>query len=357
MRFPSSIFSFKTLRLQLGVPRGLIVAVLLLLTFDWTVSRQEWPYVAAARAGLQSHLSEYLTLEVALSQSKIKPSVAIYGDSHVRLGFNPAVLERDLGLPTGGVVNLGLSSGDVYDIYLLQKRHPAKFLQQPLVVYGIDIMQFNSNFPLTDRFDHFATLCDRLRFEPTPPRLAAGIFRTAEKGRLYSKLRYTLAGAAWDRIRSNKAGVQDTLEARVATPAAKELVDEWCDKFELSARKLKLFQDKLQSAAANGQKFLLVQMPCPNAFMHELMVNHAQEYVCYKNAVSQLTDAPIVFFEDASACGLQTSDFIDRDHLSPEGAAKFSTYFANWLKQYHPELVAAAKVGIASRPQAADLRQ
>ena len=346
MRFPSSIFSFKTLRLQPGVPRGLLTAVLLLATFDWTVSRQEWPYVAAARAGLQSHLSEYLALELRLTRLPSPPQIVIYGDSHVMLGFDSVALARELQLPAASVVNLGVSSGDVYDLYLLPKRNPEKLRQPPLVVFGVDIMQFNANYPLTDRFEHFATLRDRLLFEPTPARLAAGFFRTAEKGRLYSKLRYALAGAAWNRLRPTKAAIQDLPETQAGAPTAKELLDEWCDQFAVSTRKLNLFQAKLQRAVANGQKTIIVQMPCPDAFMQELMVNHAPAYARYKAAVRQLSNGPIVFFESASACGLQTSDFADRDHLSPEGAEKFSRFFAGWLKLNHPELIAAAQAGI-----------
>ena len=181
MPSPSSIFSFDTLQVHWGVPRGLLTAVVLLGVLDFGLSRADWPY----RKYPSSYVGTFLSQEEVLRRDPVPPRIIILGNSRSKCGLLSQEIERLLGLPDGAVLNLSIESGDHYDNYMFQKRNRQQMKSARLLIYAVDAYEWNTNFPLSERFPHFAGLSDRLYLEPSVPSLFGWFFRTEEKAALY----------------------------------------------------------------------------------------------------------------------------------------------------------------------------
>ncbi len=341
----SSIFSFDTLQIRGGVPRGLLTAIVLLGVLDFGLSRADWPY----RKYPSSYVGTFLAQEQALRRDPVPPRIIILGNSRSKCGLLAQDMERLLGLPKGAVLNLSIESGDHYDNYIFQKRNRQLMNSARLLIYGVDAYEWNADFPLSERFPHFAGLTDRLSLEPSVPSLFGWFFRTEEKAALYHAIfrRIKARLAAATRILTQAAGNDPPTKpsASAAHPETVEgRVSFWYKHFRLSPKRQALLQQVVTTAHEDGQRVVILQLPFRDEYMQEVFRAHASDYKAYQQSIRNLDGVDVRLFETASDCGLEPMDFEDWDHLNSAGAGKFTQVWCRWLAAH--ERAALDSLGI-----------
>ncbi len=346
MPSPSSIFSFDTLQVRWGVPRGLLTAVLLLGVLEFGLSRADWPY----RRYPSSYVGAFLSQEEVLRRDPVPPRIIILGNSRSKCGLLSEEMERRLGLPNGAVLNLSIESGDHYDNYVFQRRNRQQMKSARLLIYGVDAYEWNANFPLSERFHHFAGFADRLNLEPSVPSLFGWFFRTEEKTALYHAIFRRIKGRLVGASRlTNQAGVDDPPANQPKSPAPDRTVEGrvsfWYKDFRLSPKRQALLQRVVATAREDGQQVVIVQLPFRDEYMHEVFRAHASDYDAYQQSICSLDGVDISLFEAASDCGLERSDFTDWDHLDDTGAEKFTRLWCDWLATHEKDTLTALGAG------------
>jgi hypothetical protein len=342
---PSSIFSFDTLQIRWGVPRGLLTAIVLLGVLDFGLSRADWPY----RMNPSSYVGTFLAQEEVLRHDPVPPRIIILGNSRSKSGLLSQEMEHVLGLPNGAVLNLSIESGDHYDNYMFQKRNRQLMKSAQLLIYGVDAYEWNANFPLSERFHHFAGLADRLNLEPSIPSLFGWFFRTEEKAALYHAIFRRIKGRL---VRAShlagQVAVDDHSTNQPESPASlgpvEGRVSFWYKQFRLSPKRQALLQQVVDTARADGQQVVIVQLPFRDEYMHEVLRAHASDYNSYQQSIRALHGVDIHLFEEASDNGLAASDFKDWDHLDATGAEKFTRVWCDWLTAHEKDTLTALGV-------------
>ncbi|MCE9613255.1 MAG: hypothetical protein K8T26_03210 [Lentisphaerae bacterium] len=336
MRYLSFIFSFDTLQLRPGWPRGLLLALALLAAIDFGVSRADWPY---RRLG-PSYVKEFLCA-VDRANAGPPPRIVIVGDSRSQCGVIAGQLEAALQWPPGSVQNDSLLTGDHYDNRLFYQRTRGTLSRAPVLIYAIDGFQWNAGFPMSERFNHFAGVADRWRLQRSPRSLLGAIFRTAQKGSMYRAL--AADGLARTRARLMGTAAPAPPSAGLILAAEREplsldeahgldpvgnLVETWYKDFALSPAREALLRDILGWAAASDQRVILLQLPFRDAYVAELKRTRAREYEAYRQAAAALPGTELLAFESARDCGLTDADFLDWNHLNKRGGTTFTRQLA-----------------------------
>jgi hypothetical protein len=338
MSSPSSIFSFDTLQVRWGVPRGLLTAIFLLGVLDFGLSRADWPY----RKYPDSYVGTFLAQEEVLRRDPLPPRIIILGNSRSKCGLLSQEMEHLLGLPNGAVLNLSIESGDHYDNYMFQKRNRQLMKSARLLIYAVDVYEWNANFPLSERFHHFAGLTDRLNLEPSVPSLFGWFFRTEEKAALYQAIFRRIEGWILGAPRlTSQVEAADHPGNQPKSPAPLGPVDGrvsfWYKNFRLSPKRQALLQQVVGAAREDGQQVVIVQLPFRDEYMDEVFRARASDYNAYQQSIRKLDGVDIRLFETASACGLEPADFQDWDHLDTIGAEKFTRLWCNWLTTHEKD--------------------
>lgn len=348
MPSPSSIFSFDTLQIRPGVPRGLLTAILLLGVLDFGLSRADWPY----RKNPSSYVGTFLAQEDVLRHDPVPARIIILGNSRSKCGLLPQEMERLLGLPDESVLNLSIESGDHYDNYMFQKRNRQQMKSARLLIYGVDAYEWNANFPLSERFHHFAGFTDRLNLEPSIPSFFGWFFRTEEKVALYHAIFRRIKGRLVRALRlADPLTVDDPSTPQPPSPAAlgpvEGRVSFWYKDFRLSPKRQALLQRVVATAHEDGQQVVIVQLPFRDEYVHEVFRTHASDYNSYAQSIHSLDGVDIRLFETASDCGLAPTDFQDWDHLDATGAEKFTRVWCDWLVAHERKTLTA--IGASTR--------
>jgi hypothetical protein len=345
---PLSIFSFDTLQIRWGVPRGLLTAVILLGVLDFGLSRADWPY----RKYPSSYVGTFLAQEEVLRSDPVPPRIIILGNSRSKGGLLSREMEHLLGLPKDTVLNLSIESGDLYDNCILQQRNRQRMKSARLLICCVDAYQWNANFPLSERFNHFASLTDRLNLDPSVPSLFGWFFRTEEKAALYHAIFRRIQARVVSTLRPiaekeprGAPGNQPT--APLALGPVEDPVAYWYGHFKLSPERLSLLQKIVHAAQEDGQQVLVVQLPVRDEWLREVRRTHSADYDEYKATIHSLDGVSVALFDDASSCGLLAADFQDWEHLNPTGAARFTQLWCDWLTNHERDTLTA--IGASAR--------
>ncbi|MGO9528118.1 MAG: hypothetical protein ACLP0A_11145 [Verrucomicrobiia bacterium] len=313
---------------------------------EFSLSRADWPY----RRYPSSYVGTFLSQEKVLRRDPVPPRIIILGNSRSKCGLLSQEMERRLGLPNGAVLNLSIESGDHYDNYVFQKRNRRQMKPARLLIYGVDAYEWNANFPLSERFHHFAGFADRLNLEPSVPSLFGWFFRTEEKAALYHAIFRRIKGRLVGASRlTSQAGVDDPPANQPASPVplgpVEGRVSFWYKDFRLSPNRQALLQRVVAAAREDGQQVVIVQLPFRDEYVHEVVRSHASDYNTYQQSIRSLDGVDIRLFEAASDCGLEPSDFQDWDHLDDTGAEKFTRLWCDWLATHEKDTLTALGAG------------
>lgn len=141
--------------------KGFFWAVLLLILIDAVLFRTKYLYALAPN----SNLGQVFELEERLKQHNPKQvQFVLLGDSHMRDGLRPHVLQEELHLPKGTVFSLALSGGRPIEMYNLYMDHRHEMPRLSHVILNVSDLQLRENFFSDSKFRWYATLSDRLRY-------------------------------------------------------------------------------------------------------------------------------------------------------------------------------------------------
>jgi hypothetical protein len=323
-------------------PSGLIWAVLWLLCLEgWIRAGSVW------RAFPDSQVGAYLAVEDHFRTQPRLPRVIFLGSSRMRDAIAPRIVEHALGLPTGAVANLAVTSGTAFDALRMYDRNPDRFAGAAVAVIGIEDWWFNAtrSFESMNRVRFAAGLSERLRY----PGLAAksdlvlgGFWRTWDARYVLRAYIDTFsippqgalrpADAAplddWGRIgaRQNETGV--TQAADVERAAQEYMGDFRLDGFSLWA--LERLVAKLKDG---GMDVVVIRLPLRPEYRALASGRYAGPEVLWHAAVRAAIGND-VFEPEAAALGIVKGDFVDYGHLARPGAAKLSRALAGWLRMH-----------------------
>ncbi len=347
MPFLSSIFSFETWRG--GLPRpgaavGLAAGVLLL--FDVGVARREtlWKYDPVVRFRGE--------MEARVIAPAPAPLVVLFGSSTTKDAVAPRILEGELGLPQGSVINLGIPFGTSYDALFLYRRHRERLSKAKLLILGLDECCLDAHHtfqahapycaPLQDRLDYFedpGTLlgwawrtCD---FGPAAAWTAETLFRTLiHKEKAGIPFAFTPDGRFSPTYLSDKAG-PGNLSHEVRAKAG------W-DHFVLSRKRARVLKDFAALARSDGIQVLFLQIPGRDRYVDWVEARYPETRRASREALLSLhapADGVRVRPEfRGSEMGLEETDFADHEHLRTTGARKFTENLGRWLRREYPGL-------------------
>lgn len=163
------------------LPWVVVGILVILIGLEVGVFRQRWFWAAVPR----SNAGIFYFVENQIRTSPVAPKIIFMGDSRLRDAVHPYNLEQLLGLKRGEIVNLALTSGDIWDAKLFLSRTPSLLDSVQVVIYQIPDWRYDEGYLPTNRFRHFATLRERLHYHDKSSRveLVIGYFLHMVAGR------------------------------------------------------------------------------------------------------------------------------------------------------------------------------
>jgi len=161
--FHSSIFSFDSLRVPWKIPRCVILAGFVISLTEIIFGRTEffWKRVPS------SDVTTVLELEEYIIPKKLKPAVLIFGSSRARGAFLPTVMEQQMGLQRGQVLNFGMGGNGVtrlFDALKIYQRNRDVLGKADIMIVEIESGQLYSIPPTNERFRYLMSFSDWLEY-------------------------------------------------------------------------------------------------------------------------------------------------------------------------------------------------
>ncbi len=329
--FRSSISSFSTLQVRGLRPRAGALALLLLLTVEVAVGRQEWIWqaVRASDIGLLN-LMDRDVIPVAPP-----PKVLLMGSSRMRDAVPPRDLERYLRLSEGAVLNLGVTGGTPFEALVLYRRHREKLSQAEVLVISAEDWYSNAGIRPGDADRRFATLSERLSdygLEPSLALLVGWVWRTYDA-------RYAIERWIRCQFRDCEGSAYVGPDRRVIYrrqeplegPAEADVTpDVWrfYQNYAWSNGRLRQLSRLIADARTDGVRVIVVQFPFRDEYLRAVREQHGEAYGDYLRALRGLDGAEVLVFESASEVGIAQRHFRDYGHLTPLGAELMSERLA-----------------------------
>jgi hypothetical protein len=332
MKSPSSTSNSK-------LPRGALLALLLLLAVELGLARQErlWSWVPASNSGVVDAIERQV---ITPAQA---PQVLLMGSSRVRDGVAPRQLEAALHLPEGAVLNLGLTRGTPWDAALLYRRNRDKLKQARLLVVGVEDWSFNAAVSPNERYRRFASLSDRVGvYNPdwTRSLVVGWIWRTYDaQGPLRNLLTSALKGRPKDLPIAPDGRVQWRKKESDTGPKDLDLsldVERAFRKFEVTDGLNDQLRDLIALAREDGLTVVLVQVPLRDAYIDLAAQKYPDALARYRDNLRHFSDTPQLIYERASDLGISPEWYYDYGHLTAPGARVFTDRLAADLRPLLP---------------------
>jgi hypothetical protein len=269
-----------------------------------------------------------------------------FGSSRVRDGIAPRSLEKSLGLPTGAVVNMGITQGTPFDALTLYRRNRERLKSAKIALFGLDFFQFDQSTRVNERVNRFATFSERLDMydgEDTLPLLVGSVWRTYDsrvpvrrylKALFDEKMTKPLPMTKDGRLIWHHRKVRKDDMARRAR--------QWLGTWKASAKRLSILETLIAELKADGVEVALFQLPTRDGFWRESRERYGAKcdrYYAMVRGVAETHDVALYDWEGGKALGLKSEDFYDWGHMSNKGARTFSKVLAKTLKEKHPRAV------------------
>jgi hypothetical protein len=318
------------------VPKGAVLATLLLLGVELGLARQDWVWTWVP--GSNSGIIE--AMEARVIAPSEPPTVLLMGSSRVRDAVAPRQLEQALGLPRGGVMNLGVTRGTPYDARLLYERNRAKLSKAKVLVVGVEDWSFNASVSPNERFRRFASLDERAStFDKdwTLSLLAGYVWRTYDaQGPLRRLLKSALTGREATLPISDDGRVvwrKEELEEGPAqydvTPDVTRSLEDYATTEGLKAPLVEL----IALARADGLDVVVVQMPLRDAYVEQAQRRYPDALRQYAEVLGSLGPGVAVWrYDRASSLGIQERWFYDYGHMTTRGAEVMTRALGERLK-------------------------
>ncbi|MCB9549894.1 MAG: hypothetical protein H6706_29150 [Myxococcales bacterium] len=306
----------------------------LLLLVELGVARPDWLWRLVPRSGA----GIVDVLETRVIARAEAPQIIVMGSSRVRDALSPRDLERALRLPTGAVLNLGLTSGTPFDAVTLYRRNRAKLRTARLLLVGLEDWYLNGAMAPTERDRRFADLSERWSDWDGELRLSlllGYVWRTYDARDV---IRETLQALARRRVRDVPLAPDGRLLWRADEPQTgpvdvdvlAELDGFFRDDRPGLGRRAQLAR-LIALAQADGLEVRLLRVPWRDAYLDARHTRHPAADARWRAWIDSLTPPPLGA-ERASAVGLLPTDFVDYGHLAGRGATLFASLIADQLR-------------------------
>ena len=313
---------------------GIPYAVLILILIEVGASRQDWLWSTEPR----SNTGIVYALEDRVIEVADDPAIVFMGSSRVRDAVAPRVMEQQLNLPTGSVLNLGLSEGSVFDSLTLYERNRRKLSGAELLVVGVELNDFVAVPIVNNRFRRFAPLSMRLEWQG-PERLSlvlGWLYRTYDAR---PNLR-ALVSSIW---RQNSPEIPIAEDGRVVW---REPVEDGPNRIDaaLAAETLYAgeeaglgFEGELQElvdlATADGMHVAIVHVPVRDSVADAFDANFSDLVEEMQGSVTAISGASLVdiTMRRSSVSGLEPTHYEDYGHVTPDGGLVLTAYYGELL--------------------------
>lgn len=323
--------------------------LVILLTLEVGVFRQRWFWAAVPR----SDAGIYYVLEDQIRHSHAKPKVILFGDSRMRSGVDARLLEQELGLERGEVLNLALTAGTAWDAKLFLRRNPGLRDSVRLIIFQPSDWQFNENFPPINRVKHFATLKERLEYQnfSTASELVAGWFvQTIAAKDVFQGHVKRLLSAALNLVRGRKASepaLVDTLTGRIHWRIKEEMqgpdsaditkdISSFYKNFSYSRRAEEDARDIIEFSEKHGARTVFLDIPVRDAYVEAAKKKYAAYYEEYEDSLETLASRyGVPLLGDSMTkleAGIKENLYYDYGHLTLEGERLFTLWLAERIK-------------------------
>jgi len=310
----------------------------MLMVVELGVARQDWIWSHNPR-------SETGVLDAIERQSigaSHNPQLVFMGSSRTRDGIAPRVLEQQLSLEQGAVLNLGMTVGTPFDALVLYRRNREALSKAGLIAFGVEHSMFDANAYVSERANRFASLRERLLWFDGDTRqalLVGWVWRTydaREPMRLYVQSR--LSGKQPKALPMTDDGriiwMRRSGKAEDPTRISKKL---W-RRFRFSNRRVAVLDALIELMQQDGVEVVLYQVPTRNRFWsyaRDKYTHKVDRYDQQMQAVAARHGSRYYDWQDAKSVGLSDGHFFDYGHMRDSGAREFGRVMATTLWQGH----------------------
>lgn len=331
-----SIFSFDTLQPWKTFPFGLLAGLLILIGTEIFVARSDWivDRFPASSLGIMSALESEVIRDA-------NPEIICFGNSRLRDGLSPRILEQQLGMPKGTVLNLALTSGTPYDSLVMYRRNREILRHAKIMIVDFEYHYFGKVPELTVRVGRHGTFEDRLRLfesrEQLVPALIGNIWHTFG-------LRDYLRALIMEPSKADTLVISD--DGRIIWRDAeadhqidiKSNIEQHASKYEtdkLDSGHARELQRLIALAQKDGVIVVLLHVPVRGEFMEHLKETYPKKY---KQLHSQFTkydfDVDLVLDpEQGDDIGILNESYFDYGHMTDDGSKRFSEWITPQLKR------------------------
>ncbi|MEZ4474741.1 MAG: hypothetical protein R3F60_28925 [bacterium] len=315
-----------------GKAARLCLAILLLVELG--VARPDWLWKLVPRSGA----GIIDVLEARVIAHADAPRIVVLGSSRVRDALSPRDLERALGLSTGAVLNLALTSGTPFDALTLYRRNRATLRKAKFLLVGVEDWYLNGAMVPTERDRRFATLAERWGDWDGELRLSlllGFVWRTYDARDV---IRETLQAVARRGVRDVPLGPDGRLRWRADDPQTGPVDVDVVTELDGFFREDRPGQGRVAQldrlialARADGVEVRLLRVPWRDAYLDARRTRHPAADARWRAYVDGLSP-PALGAERASAIGLLPTDFVDYGHLAGRGATLFASLVADQVR-------------------------
>ncbi len=343
--FFSSIFSFNTLNIKWKIPRCLIFAACVICLTEVLFARTDifWSRVP------RSDVTTFLDLEEYIIPKNVKPAVLIFGSSRARGAFLPTVMEQQMGLSRGQVLNFAMGGGGLFEALKIYQRNRDILGKADIMIIEICPGIFNSILPPTSElFRYLMSFSDWLEYkgEARLSLLRSCVFKLPDVfPYIREYIKYWLLNKHAPRpIGIDKYGrlalvriANDYDESVEREEALRDIIYRWEFPYKYSEIYEGYLKKLVSLANEDGVRVYILQMPYPEKFIQIYKGHPESQYRLYtknvSNAVKDMVES-VQFWEAASEVGLSNKDFRDVEHLNTEASIKWTNFFVRWLNEY-----------------------
>jgi len=317
------------------LPMGAIGAVALLVLFDVGVVRRDWfwAWVTYSQGGVIDALEQQVLADA-------HPKILLLGSSRVRDALAPRVIEQQLGLGQGDVLNLGITFGTAWDAKILYERNRANLSSARVAFFAVEPYQFNHYDDDSERVSRFGSFRDRLGYFHGSKQLRKGIgyfWRAVDAGPPMRRFIKSL----WKGRPAPPIGDDGRIEWRTEEDNARAVHrDSGLDaqRYFRAWRPNKWRRDQLRDLIgmlqADGIEVVLFQIPTRDDFWDHVQrdyIVHLDEYI--RSVEDSAAGHAIWWSWRGTPERLGGHAFYDYGHMRDFGSIRYSRAFAKKIRR------------------------
>lgn len=295
----------------------------------------------------RSALGMLLETEEEIIRPNPNPQVLVMGTSRANGAFLPTVMERELGLRRGEVLNLAIGEQIPFDMLSMYERNRATLSRASLVFLQVDPFQFAVRQKGLGRLRKLASWSERMAFSGrTRMGLVSDYFLQANAAlplvSLYAGS-WLLNGRAPQRAGTDRYGrlaleaIADDHNERIFNARTYRTWISWFyPDFEYSRLFEQHFLRLVKLIKEDGGEVVIIIMPTVSDYPTFVREAIGDGYDRFRSRMLQLaaeTNAHCLLWDDHRDAGLMFRDFRDWGHLNTPGAEKWSSFISRWILQ------------------------